>query len=202
MLAKYGKELTFSRDDLEQTISVRFEKVSQYLPGHTAITSSVQCWSYQELDSAANRIANAILQRTGPGHSCMAYLVDHSSKMVCCALAILKRAKASLCIHPDMPAEAQRDITFDAKPDLLVTTSRFEKRYCEILADQGRILLLEDIGSFSDDKPQVIIQPRDPAIINYTSGLWAQQRHGRTPAPDPTLNNALSSAFIPLTVVD
>ena len=83
--------------------------------------------------------------------------------------------------------------TYDANPDLLVTTSRFEKRSREILADQGCILLLEDIGSFSDEKPQVIIQPRDPAIVNYTSGLWSQQRHGRTPAPDPTLKDVCIS---------
>lgn len=161
---------TFDRSELDGSIPARFDKVVRNLASHVAIGGGDRPWTYDEVDRRTNQLARAILERTQSGHGCVAYLVDHSPEMVICALAVLKAAKAFLCVHPAMPLKAQRDIIGDAAPDLLLTDAAHAAAARD-LVDDDRLLLLEDIDlRYSADALQVPVDPRDPAAIFYTSG--------------------------------
>jgi acyl-coenzyme A synthetase/AMP-(fatty) acid ligase len=90
--------------------------------------------------------------------------------MVICVLAVLKAAKAFLCVHPAIPLEAQRDIIGDAAPDLLLTDAAHAAAARDLVGDDSRVLLLEDIDlRYSADALHVPVEPSDPAAIFYTS---------------------------------
>jgi amino acid adenylation domain-containing protein len=162
---------TFDRTELDGSIPARFDKVVRGFASHVAIGGGDRPWTYGEVDRRTNQLARAILERTQPGRGCVAYLVDHSPEMVICALAVLKAAKAFLCIHPAMPPKAQRDIIGDAAPDLLLTNAAHAAAARDLVGDDRRVLLLEDIDvRYSTDALHVPVDPRDPAAIFYTSG--------------------------------
>lgn len=165
-----GRAVAFERDEIERNLCARLERVAALLPDRIALSGNGQRYSYEQLNRRTNQVAQAILERTRPGVGNVAYLVDHSPNMVICALASLKAGKAFLCIHPSLPAAAQREIVRDAVPDLVLTTLQLESRAREIVADPGRVVTLEAIDEIHADDPRVPIAPHDPAVIFYTSG--------------------------------
>ncbi|BCG96507.1 AMP-binding protein [Mesorhizobium sp. 131-2-1] len=166
-----GRLMAFDRAELEQTIPARFDRVCRRYATQVAIGGDRQQWTYAEVERRTNQLARAILERTQPGRGCVAYLVDHSPDMVICALAVLKAAKAFLCIHPGMPLAAQRDILSDAAPDLLLADASHAIAARDLVDDHRRVLLLEDIDArYSADALHVPLGPDDPAAIFYTSG--------------------------------
>jgi amino acid adenylation domain-containing protein len=163
--------MAFDRAELEQTIPARFDKVVRRRASHVAIGGGAQQWTYSDIDRRSNQLARAILERTDPGRGCVAYLVDHSPDMVICALAVLKAAKAFLCIHPGMPLAAQHDIIGDAMPELLLSDTAHAGAAHDLVGDHSRVLLLDDIDArHSADALDVAVDPGDPAAIFYTSG--------------------------------
>ena len=168
---------TFDRAELDGSIPARFGKVVHSFGSQMAIGGGDRPWTYDEVDRRTNQLARAILERTQPGHGCVAYLVDHSPEMMICALAVLKAAKAFLCVHPAMPLKAQRDIIGDAAPDLLLTDAAHAIAARDLVGDESRLLLLEDIDvRYSADALHVPVDPRDPAAIFYTSGSTGRRR--------------------------
>ena len=163
--------LPFTRADIEQSVSVRFEQVACRFPNHTALVGSGHHWTYLDLNRRVNRIAYAIKAFTEPGIGCVAFLLDHSPEMVIATLAMLKAAKVYLAIHPGTPTTAQQDILRDAKPELLLTTAKLESRARDIVAGACAILRLDDIDErYSETNPPVTSKPHDPSTIFYTSG--------------------------------
>jgi amino acid adenylation domain-containing protein len=167
-----NEPIRFDRAELDQSIVARFTRVAAASAGRTAVFGPGGQLTYRALDARTNQVANAILDRTRPGMGCVAFLVDHSPDMVVCALAILKAAKAYLCIHPAMPLSVQGNIIGDAAPDLLITNARYLGSLREFAVAEGLpILCLEDIDArYSEAAPAVSILPHDPAAIFYTSG--------------------------------
>ncbi len=168
----HNEAIGFDRAELDQSIVTRFTRVVAESAGRTAVFGAGDELTYGALDARTNQLANAILDRTRPGKGCVAFLVDHSPDMIVCAFAILKAAKAYLCIHPTMPLSVQGDIIGDAAPDLLITNARYLGGIRELaIARDLPILCLEDIDArYSDAAPAVSILPGDPAAIFYTSG--------------------------------
>jgi amino acid adenylation domain-containing protein len=164
--------LGFDRAELDQSIVARFTRVAAECAGRAAVVGADGELTYGALDARSNQLANAILDRTSPGTGCVAFLVDHSPAMIVCALAILKAAKAYLCIHPAMPLSAQGDIIGDAAPDLLIADAgHLDTARALAAADGPPILCLEEIDAgWSDAAPGRAILARDPAAIFYTSG--------------------------------
>lgn len=163
--------IPFDRAELEESIVARFDKVAARYAAQLALSGSGEEWTYAELDRRTNQIARAILDRTAPGPSCIAYLVGHSPNMVICALAALKAGKAYLCLHPTVPLAAQRDIVADAAPDLLLTDAANQKAAHDLAGDHLSVVDLEAIDArTSDNSLPLAIAPGDPAAIFYTSG--------------------------------
>jgi hypothetical protein len=141
--------LAFGRDEIEGSLPARLERIAAYQPHHIAISGNGVQLTYAQLNRRVNQLAHAILERTQPGVGCIAYLAGHSPDMVICALAALKAVKAYLCVHPGLPATAQREIIADASPDLLLTVKLFEAR-----ADQIADRRLRHLGDRGDRRSQ------------------------------------------------
>ena len=163
--------LAFGRDEIEGSLPARLERIAAYQPHHIAISGNGVQLTYAQLNRRVNQLAHAILERTQPGVGCIAYLAGHSPDMVICALAALKAVKAYLCVHPGLPAAAQREIIADASPDLLLTVKLFEARAVQIAAEGCDILVIEEIDDLnSAENPPAFVTSCAPAAIVYTSG--------------------------------
>lgn len=170
-------ELPFTRADIDQSVSARFEQVAARFADCVAVVANGKRLTYHELNGHAGSIARAIQARTAPGRGCVAFLVDHSPHMVACPLGVLKAGKVQLAIHPHMPAAAQRDIVRDAVPEMIVTSAAMEARAREIAEGSFPILVLDEIDPHSAAASSTIAAgPDDLATLFYTSGTTGQPK--------------------------
>jgi non-ribosomal peptide synthetase component F len=168
-------EISFTKADIEQTVPARFEQAASHYPNHTALTDNGRSWTYAELNTQANRIAHAIRKQTQPDVGCVPYLLGHSAEMVIATLAVLKAGKTYLAIHPGMPASGQAAILRDAAPELILTSSAFESRVRNLVAEtpsgSASILTMDQMDAgLHESNPTIEIKPHDPCTIFYTSG--------------------------------
>ena len=59
--------IEFKKEEIEQSIPDRFEKMVRMYPDRLAVKTRNQRLTYNELNKAANRMARAILGKCGPG---------------------------------------------------------------------------------------------------------------------------------------
>jgi amino acid adenylation domain-containing protein len=169
--------LPFGRDDIEQTISSRFEDVARAFPDHLALTGRDGRWTYEKLNRRANEIASAIRTRTSPGPGCVAHLFSLSPEMVVATLAVLKAGKTCLALHPAMPPEAHDAIVKDACPDLILTSEALAAPARTMAAGACDVLPIDEVdASGGAERLESVAQPGDPALIVYTSGSTGQPK--------------------------
>jgi acyl carrier protein len=59
-----GDFVEFKKEEIEQSIPERFEKIVRVFPDHMAVKSKNQTLTYGQLNKAANQVANAVLARS------------------------------------------------------------------------------------------------------------------------------------------
>jgi len=70
-----GAFVKFKREEIEQSIPERFEKIARRFPERVAVKSASNEITYDELNKAANRLARAILASRGSGQEPVALLL-------------------------------------------------------------------------------------------------------------------------------
>jgi amino acid adenylation domain-containing protein len=163
--------IRFARDELEHGILARFASVVARCGERTALAGGGAAWTYGDLDRRSNAIAQAILDRAAPGKGCVAYLVAHGLEMVATAFGILKAGGAYLCLHPNMPLAALREVVRDAAPVLLLADAAHEDIARGLAGGECPVLPLDAIAARHAAAPAgVKVAAGDPAVIFYTSG--------------------------------
>ena len=67
----------FSRSDIEQSLTNRFEEQVKKHSANIAVKSRAHGWSYKELNERANRIARSVLAASGAAEERVALLFAH-----------------------------------------------------------------------------------------------------------------------------
>jgi amino acid adenylation domain-containing protein len=164
--------LPLERSELDRPIGDRLLRVVRQYPDLPALRAGERCLTYREMERELRRVAAAVIQRTQPGVGCVATLADHSVEMILGPLGAILAGKASLGIHPGLPAAAQRAILEDARPEVLLTTAAHAERAMEIAEGTGcPVVRLDSLEA----APEPLAIPRevsagDPATLLYTSG--------------------------------
>ncbi|MDX6574140.1 MAG: hypothetical protein QOE96_93, partial [Blastocatellia bacterium] len=115
---------TFAKDEIEQSITDRFEsQVSKY-PKRVAIKSARHEWSYEELDRRANQVAQAILNLNGASEERIALLFEHNAPMIAGMLGALKAGKTYVPLDPGHPRERLAQIIEHSEATTVLTDSR------------------------------------------------------------------------------
>jgi amino acid adenylation domain-containing protein len=152
-----------------------FEAQSARAPGRTAVKDGSTVLSYKELDTRANRVAQALRARgVGRGQR-VGLCVERGADMLAAVLGILKAGAAYVPLDPSFPAERLRFMAEDAQLALLVSTSALTAPFG--VARERQVLLDADAGSIAsqpDQRPSpdaaLEARPEDPAYVIYTSG--------------------------------
>ncbi|HLL48006.1 MAG TPA: amino acid adenylation domain-containing protein, partial [Longimicrobiaceae bacterium] len=165
----------FTREEIEQTIPERFERLARRYPDRPAVRTRTVQLTYAELDRAAAAVARSILRARPPGAERIALLFEHDAAMIVGILGVLRAGKTYVPIDPLYPRERSAYVLEDSGSAALVT-NRANLAQARDLAG-GRIPLV-DADAAEADAPgaqpgtpaRAAASPDDPAYILYTSG--------------------------------
>src|SRR6266705_5813357 len=111
----------FSRSDIEQSITNRFEAQVKKYSANIAVKSRAHAWSYKELNERANRMARSVLAASGPAEERVALLFAHDAPMIAGMLGVLKAGKTYVPLDPSYPVERLSQLLGDAQATTLLT---------------------------------------------------------------------------------
>jgi non-ribosomal peptide synthetase component F len=167
----------FKKEDIEQSISSRFERQVERYPHHIAVKSRGYKWSYEELNREANRVAHRVLEACGEeGEGRVGLLFEHDAPMVAGVLGVLKAGKTYVPLDPEYPQERLEYMLRDSGAEVVVTNSR-NLSLAERIGD-GRVKLInsDEIGEEGAENPGVEVPQERVAYILYTSGSTGQPK--------------------------
>ncbi|HSK28429.1 MAG TPA: non-ribosomal peptide synthetase [Candidatus Limnocylindria bacterium] len=165
-----GTFVEFSKDEIEQSIPERFEKIVQRFPDRMAVESTRHRMTYRELNQAANKTAHAVLSACGGTHGAIAVLMEHDAPVVAAILGALKAGKFYVPLDPSLPFSRSKLILDDAQAETVITNTRYLPLAKTLVQSPGRLLNVDDIENFPDADPPVRARPGDLCWIIYTSG--------------------------------
>ncbi|MGW2786856.1 amino acid adenylation domain-containing protein, partial [Streptomyces populi] len=158
-----------SEEPSESGLTALFERQVRANPAAVALTDGEISLTYGELNARANRLAHALIDRGVGPEQRVALALPRSADQVVAVLAVLKAGGAYLPVDPEYPAARIAYLLRDARPALLVTTSRTGDLPGAEAVDR---LLLDTAGldGLPDTDPEVPLDPGHAAYVIYTSG--------------------------------
>jgi amino acid adenylation domain-containing protein/non-ribosomal peptide synthase protein (TIGR01720 family) len=157
------------------TLTQRIEAQAARSPDAVALSFASEQLTYAELNQRANRLAHLLIERgVGPDRR-VGLAAERSAEMIIGLLAILKAGGAYVPLDPAYPQERLRFMIEDSGIDLLLAQASVLEQLP--LNERVEVLLLDhDTGLFSDQNPQVNIDPANLAYVIYTSGSTGQPK--------------------------
>jgi amino acid adenylation domain-containing protein len=166
-----GTFVEFKKEEIEQSIPDRFEALVHRHPEKTAVQDSNRTLTYRELDTAANHIAQAILDEGREREEPVALLFQHEVMMIASILGALKAGKIYVPLDLSYP-KARLEYILQDSCGVLVVTDKGNLPLAEDLArNRSRTL---SIDCPDGDRPGGWVRKAVPAdnliYILYTSG--------------------------------
>jgi len=171
-----GTFVEFPRDEVEQSISERFERIARKYPDRVAVKTRNQQLTYLELNNAANCLAQAILARCTTRIEPVALLFPKGALLVVAILGVLKSGKMFVLLDPTLPHARLRYMLADSQAGLVVADDEYFA-LAAALAQKVPCLNIDDLNtSRYAEAPQISRTPSDFAFILYTSGSTGQPK--------------------------
>jgi acyl-CoA synthetase (AMP-forming)/AMP-acid ligase II len=98
-----GKFVEFPKEDVEKSVSERFETIVHRHPNHVAIKTHCRSITFADLNRVANRIAHGIIERNGTSKEPIGLLFEDVIDGVAASLAALKIGKLYVALDPSWP---------------------------------------------------------------------------------------------------
>jgi non-ribosomal peptide synthetase component F len=166
-----GRFEAFSKEEVEQSIPERFEKIVKLYPDRVAIKDRERSIVYRELNEMANRIAHAILDRCGEGNRPVAILMEHGALVLVSILAALKAGKIYVPLDPSYPVDRLRYMLLDSQAEIILAYRETLSLAREIGGQDFGIIDGDDLGAGTRHRDVSLkIDPGAFASILYTSG--------------------------------
>ncbi len=165
----------FPKDEIEQSIPERFEKIVRMCPDQLAVKMADQTLTYRDLNASANRVGRTILARTGADAECVALLFDQGAALVAAMMGVLKAGKFFIILDPAARLHRTSIVLQDAGASLVITDQRHLSLASEISGGQIAVVDLTDSTVPADDL-LIPIRPDAIAFIAYTSGSTGQPK--------------------------
>jgi amino acid adenylation domain-containing protein len=170
-LEPHNDFVPFAEEEVRQSIARRFERQVAAFPARTALRSGGNDFTYDALNRAANRVAQAILARRGNGLEPVALCIEHGASAIIGTLGALKAGKFYVPMDPSLPRERGGHVIEDSQAGLLLVSSRSAAAPRDRVPADFPILNIDELDSgLSEENPGCRRSPDDPAMILYTSG--------------------------------
>jgi amino acid adenylation domain-containing protein len=171
----------FAKEEIEQTITERFEKQVRKYPEKFAVITKECELTYSELNRAANRVARAILSQPLLSHGAepaekVALLFDHEPLMIVGILAALKAGKTYVPLDPHHPEDRLLRILQDADAKAIVTNGPNLSLALALANNRIEVINIAETHAQRSDVLDISISPQSVAYILYTSGSTGQPK--------------------------
>jgi natural product biosynthesis luciferase-like monooxygenase protein len=152
----------------EQSVHGLIEAQVARSPDAPAAVFGDETLTYRELNSRAEQLAIRLVDAGAREGTLVAICLERSLEMLVSMVAVLKSGAAYVPIDPDYPAERQRYVLDDARPQVLVTSRARRESFG---ATSCRILCVDEV----DNRPRITrrrgdVRPGSLAYVIYTSG--------------------------------
>jgi amino acid adenylation domain-containing protein len=172
-----GDFKAFKKEDIEQSIPDRFRRIVTNNPNRLAIKTQDQQHSYGELNSAANRIAHAILALRQKEPEPIALLLEQGILPIIAILGVLKSGKFYVPLEPSYPISRTKYILHDSQASLILTNNLNMALARKVAKDEVQLLNIDELDeNLSSENPDLCISPDALAFIMYTSGSTGQPK--------------------------
>ncbi len=160
----------FSKEEIEQSISSRFEKQVSRVPDKLAVKTDGGQLTYLELNRYANRVAHALLSSGGSQQGSVALLLDQGIAMVASILGTLKAGRIYVPMDPSDPGARLSSVVNESESTTLLTDAR-NSPLAQSLTPRGGVLNVEKLDEHLPDTNLALdISPAANAYIFFTSG--------------------------------
>lgn len=157
--------------DVERSIPDAFAAQVQRRPENVAVSDSALQVTYGDLDAAANRHAQLVLDRRGLGAARIALLLPDDAGLFGATLGVLKAGKAAVVLNVADPAARLAHIIEDAEPELVLTDPAHAELGLAAGTASADLVVLGDRADRSrEGPPDVRVDPGEIAFLIYTSG--------------------------------
>ena len=172
-----GTFIEFPKEDVETSISARFEKIVEQFPNRPAVINWNRPLTYRELNQAANRLAHAILAQRGNKQEPIALLLEHDSPLLLAIMGVLKAGKICVVLDPSFPIARSAFLLEDSQAGLLITDRENVSLAREYAQDRCRVVDIGELDSgHSVNNPGLPITSDHFAFLIYTSGATGQPK--------------------------
>ncbi|MGW7303745.1 AMP-binding protein, partial [Streptomyces sp. NPDC054829] len=145
-----------------RTVTGWFEHQAELTPEAMAVVCGSVRWSYQELNSRANRLARYLLERGAGPEKLIAVAMDRSADLLAVLLAVLKTGAAYLPLDPSYPRARIDQTLSDARPLFVLTDTEVASAGADATWS-AHDLAAEEIQGYP-------LAPGRTAYVIYTSG--------------------------------
>jgi amino acid adenylation domain-containing protein len=162
--------VSFSRAEVEQTVPQRFKEQADKYPNNIAVKTRRDQLTYSELNRSANRLAQAIGQRSYNNNP-VALLLAHDAPAIIAILGVLKAGKCFVPIDLSLPRARIQYILDDSEATLVVANSEALLLAQDVLGGSRSLLNLDQLDtSVSVEDPLTPGAADNVSCILYTSG--------------------------------
>ena len=148
-----------------------FEHQARLAPEAIALEEGDVAWTYQDLNTRANKIAAALLGLGCTAETRVAVYLERSREWAASLLGILKAGAVYVPLDPHYPPARVAYMLTDSRPALVLTDRSLRNQLlANTGADQTKTLDLEDVPQIEALDPVIQLSPRQLAYIIYTSG--------------------------------
>jgi amino acid adenylation domain-containing protein len=169
----------FTKDDVERSIPEVFGHRTGPFADRIAIQSNSKSYTYRALNTAANRVAYAILDQLARGNDPVAIFMSDTSDAVVAILGALKAGKIYLPLDLSLPPSRLRYLIEDSRARLIVAETKTLTAARALSSVRNIPVLNMDFqreGPDTAGDPDLPIPPDSLASLLYTSGSTAQPK--------------------------
>jgi amino acid adenylation domain-containing protein/non-ribosomal peptide synthase protein (TIGR01720 family) len=157
--------------NLYKTITDTFAAVVDESQNRIAVETDSKSHTYADLNTAANRIANVLIERSGFDAKPVLLFLHQGVKSVAAILAVIKAGQIYVPLDPEMSLPQLRNIVEDCSPSLALCSNSTAGVARAVLSAGSNIINVEELSDdYFDDKPGITRDPLSPIYIFYTSG--------------------------------
>ena len=166
-----GLFVEFPKEEIEQSIPERFEKIVRLYPDRIAVKTKSRTLTYKDLNQQANSVSHALLKERGKMAEPIAVMIEHGAEIIAAILGVLKAGKLYVALNPNDPVARNISILKDSQTGLLLTGNHASPLVSAAALGRLKVLNVSDLGSsICDENPGLFVAPNTLAHIGYTSG--------------------------------
>ena len=161
----------FGLDEVESTITQRFERQVEAHPERVAVKTPRHEWTYRQLSARATGVAGRIHAAGGESDAPVGLLFEKGAPLMAGILGTLQSGRAYVPLDPSNPRDRLAYMLKHSEAGILLADDANLKLARELAGNSVAVVGIEDVGP-GDDRPAVV-RPATPdsiAYILYTSG--------------------------------